>query len=226
MGLFVNCSGECCVCGAGSGCLAGNGDDDYFPATKEQVIKRLDKGQYSSYTDTMKNYLKTRYGYDYDSNSENKNIEHVAESLYPEIRLLTNDEAATVLENMAEIIGLSQGRGSGKTLLIARQVEALLKGAHALRATLEKPIRKFNSRDIIFDDYRQAKLVLDSMYDIIHKYGLVTVADFMDLSDISPQGYSNTKYGWRSFDNNVAVYTKDDKYYYINLPDPVPLFRE
>ena len=49
--------------------------------------------------------------------------------------LLTNDEAATVLENMAGIIGRSQGRGSGKTLMIAQQVEALLKGAHALRMT-------------------------------------------------------------------------------------------
>lgn len=84
----------------------------------------------------------------------------------------------------------------------------------------------WNSRDIIFDDYKQAKMVLKNMRDIIRKYGCVTVADFMDLSDISPQGYSNTKYGWRSFDNDVAVYTKDDKYYYINLPDPVPLFRE
>lgn len=46
----------------------------------------------------------------------------------------------------------------------------------------------------------------------------------MDLSDICPQGYSNTKYGWRSFNNSVAVCTEDDKYYYINLPDPIPLF--
>lgn len=57
------------------------------------------------------------------------------ESLYPKIRLLTNEEAATVLENMARIIGRSQGRGSGKTLIISQQVEALLKGAHALRMT-------------------------------------------------------------------------------------------
>lgn len=51
------------------------------------------------------------------------------------VRLPTNDEAATVLENMAEIIGLSQGRGSGKSLTIAYQVDALLRGAHALRMT-------------------------------------------------------------------------------------------
>lgn len=51
------------------------------------------------------------------------------------VKLLTNDEAATILENMAEIIARSQGRGSGKSLTIAYQVNALLKGAHALRMT-------------------------------------------------------------------------------------------
>ena len=47
--MFSNCSGECCVCGCGSGCLAGNGDDDFYPATTEQIIDRLNKNQYREF---------------------------------------------------------------------------------------------------------------------------------------------------------------------------------
>lgn len=68
MKFFTECSGECCVCRAGDGgCLAGHGDDDYSPATKEQVIKRLDYCEYGgSNTGIMKDYLKTHFNYDYD----------------------------------------------------------------------------------------------------------------------------------------------------------------
>lgn len=57
MKLFSDCSGECCVCACAGGCLAGHGDDDFYPATKEQVIDRLDKAQYKDYKDYMIGYL-------------------------------------------------------------------------------------------------------------------------------------------------------------------------
>lgn len=66
MKMFTDCSGECCVCVCGDFCLAGHGDDDYFLASKEQIIARLDKGKYSSYTDYMINTLKVVYGYEYN----------------------------------------------------------------------------------------------------------------------------------------------------------------
>ena len=69
------CSGECCLCARGRGCIAGHGDDYFSPASKEQIIDRLDKGEYPGYTKMMKEHLKTRYGYDYDNNeSEDKNM--------------------------------------------------------------------------------------------------------------------------------------------------------
>ena len=66
MKMFSDCSGKCCLCACGGGCLAGHGDDDFWPASKEQIIERLDKGQYKSYTQIMKDHLKYRFGYDYD----------------------------------------------------------------------------------------------------------------------------------------------------------------
>lgn len=65
MKMFSDCSGECCICACGDFCLAGHGDDDYCLATKEQLISRLDKGQYTSHTNIMINTLKTVYNYDY-----------------------------------------------------------------------------------------------------------------------------------------------------------------
>lgn len=64
--MFSNCSGECCLCACGGGCLAGNGDDDFLPASKEQIIERLDKGEYKDYTQMMKDHLKHQFGYDYE----------------------------------------------------------------------------------------------------------------------------------------------------------------
>ena len=65
MKMFSNCSGECCICSCGSGCLAGHGDDDFYLASKEMIIENLDQGKYSSYTEYMINTLKNVYGYEY-----------------------------------------------------------------------------------------------------------------------------------------------------------------
>ena len=65
MKLFSDCSGECCLCGVGKGCLAGHGDDDFYPATKEQIIERLDKGRFPSYRQMMIDHLKRAFNYDY-----------------------------------------------------------------------------------------------------------------------------------------------------------------
>lgn len=65
MKMFSDCSGECCLCGVGEGCLAGHGDDDFYPADKEQIIERLDKGQFPSYRQMMIDHLKRAFNYDY-----------------------------------------------------------------------------------------------------------------------------------------------------------------
>ena len=61
MDMFTNCSGECCICAGGSGiCLAGHGDDDYWPASDEQIIERLNEGRYPEYRDMMIDELRRR----------------------------------------------------------------------------------------------------------------------------------------------------------------------
>lgn len=67
MGCF-----ECYSCALAGGCLAGHDDDDYTPATKEQVIERLDNNEYSRYRDRMINYLKYNFNYDYENSKSDK----------------------------------------------------------------------------------------------------------------------------------------------------------
>jgi hypothetical protein len=66
MKWFTDCSGECCICVCGDACLAGHGDDYYSLASREQIIKRLDNGQYRSYTKVMIETLENVYGYKYN----------------------------------------------------------------------------------------------------------------------------------------------------------------
>ena len=60
MKWFTDCSGECCVCACGGGCLAGHGDDDFSPATNEQILERLKNGNYPNYKQMMINELARR----------------------------------------------------------------------------------------------------------------------------------------------------------------------
>jgi len=65
MKMFSDCTGECCVCMCAGCCLAGHGDDDYSLASKNQIIKRLDNGEYPDYRKLMIDTLKNKYNYDY-----------------------------------------------------------------------------------------------------------------------------------------------------------------
>ena len=60
MKWFTDCSGECCVCACGGGCFAGHGDDDFSPATNEQILERLKNGTYPNYKQMMINELARR----------------------------------------------------------------------------------------------------------------------------------------------------------------------
>lgn len=68
MKMFSDCSGECCICDCSGGCLAGHGDDDFIPASKEKIIENLDNNRYERYREYMIKYLKEKYNFDYIKN--------------------------------------------------------------------------------------------------------------------------------------------------------------
>lgn len=69
MKIGSDCSGECCVCACGDFCLAGHGDDDFSPASKEKIISNLKEGKYSQHREYMINYLRNNFGYEYKDRS-------------------------------------------------------------------------------------------------------------------------------------------------------------
>lgn len=72
MKVFSNCSGECCVCAFDNVCVAGHGDDDFVPASKEQIIQKLDNGYFPNDREYMIDYLKEKYNVDYKPKEESE----------------------------------------------------------------------------------------------------------------------------------------------------------
>lgn len=71
MKLIPDCHDMCCVCAAGMYCLAGNGDNDFAPASKEKIIENLDYGHYQSDAGRMVRYLKEEFNYEYQMENWN-----------------------------------------------------------------------------------------------------------------------------------------------------------
>ena len=72
MKFFSDCSGECCVCACSGHCLAGHGDDDFVPAAKEKIIKKLDSGNYTHSEGYMIRFLEEYYSYKYSAKKKKK----------------------------------------------------------------------------------------------------------------------------------------------------------
>lgn len=75
---------------------------------------------------------------------------------------------------------------------------------------------------IIFEDRRDAAEALDTMLSYIEEYGEVTVADFYDLADITPE-FTDDTYGWENLRSARIVPVRGG--YMLELPKPKPLRR-
>lgn len=83
----------------------------------------------------------------------------------------------------------------------------------------------FDIEDIVFEDVLEADTVRENMLEIIDQYGVVTVADLYDMTDLTAP-YTATKYGWTDLsDENVHIVRVRDGYI-LKLPTPLPLVYE
>lgn len=78
----------------------------------------------------------------------------------------------------------------------------------------------YSYNDIIFDTREDANEVKFTMQDILEKYGMVTIADFYELSG-EESDFTDQKYGWFNLDNMTLVRDRDG--YKIKMPKAVPL---
>ena len=76
-------------------------------------------------------------------------------------------------------------------------------------------------RVIEFDSTNDANEVLSYMIDSVEQYGLVTVADFYELSDVASK-FTDHQFGWTNLDG-VRVVPIRGGVFYISFPPAVPV---
>lgn len=79
---------------------------------------------------------------------------------------------------------------------------------------------RFNYDDIIFETRVEAETVREQMFDIIKRYGFVTVSDLYDLAGLEIP-FTGNKYGWADIRNSEVVRTRDG--YELKLSRPMPI---
>ena len=79
----------------------------------------------------------------------------------------------------------------------------------------------FDLDDLEFESRADAEEVFDMMHDLIDNYGLVTVSDLYDLSNL-PKPYTGNRYGWTSIRNAEIIRLRGGGYT-IKLPRPRPI---
>ena len=79
----------------------------------------------------------------------------------------------------------------------------------------------FDLVELVFDTRGEALEVLRAMDDIIDRYGMVTVADYYELSGIQ-SAYTDNKYGWKNI-NNADTLSVRGGGFTIRMPRPLPL---
>jgi hypothetical protein len=70
--------------------------------------------------------------------------------------------------------------------------------------------------DILFDNRGDAEAVLDSLYDIMGQYRMVSVADFYEQSNVANDNFTLNRYGWTDLSTASVMRVRDG--YIIKLP--------
>ena len=80
---------------------------------------------------------------------------------------------------------------------------------------------RFDYDEIVFRDRGVAERVIDSMADVIDRYGFVTVADLYDIAELSAPPYTGNRYGWTSLRTAEAVKVREG--WILKLPKASPI---
>lgn len=81
---------------------------------------------------------------------------------------------------------------------------------------------RYNYDDVIIETRGEAEEVLTRMEELIDVYGMVSVADFYELVDVTGN-YTDNKYGWTNLHSATIVRARGGSGYMIKLPRAIPL---
>ena len=87
------------------------------------------------------------------------------------------------------------------------------------QSTMSSSVLDFEN--IIFSNRGDAEAVLTAMDDIIDRFGVVSVGDLYELSDVQAPSYTVNKYGWLNIRSAEVIRCRDG--YMLKLPRPTVL---
>ena len=79
----------------------------------------------------------------------------------------------------------------------------------------------FDYDNILFSNRGDAEAVLEAMDDIIDRYGIVSVGEYYELSDVPVPNYTVNKYGWKNISTAQIKRSNSGDGYFIKLPRAV-----
>lgn len=110
---------------------------------------------------------------------------------------------------------------------VSNKVMELLYGEKTV-SKYEETVSKYEEKtgykveDVYFPIRKTAEDVLEKMKKLIDRYGLVSVQDYYDLSEVKVSQFESTKFGWVSLKNADVEYISKSGYI-IDLPQPIRL---
>lgn len=75
--------------------------------------------------------------------------------------------------------------------------------------------------DLVFKTRKDAENALNTLAEIVEKYGYTTLADLYDIAGVDSPSYAANKYGWLSVDDGKVFRDRDG--YYIKLPKAIEI---
>lgn len=152
----------------------------------------------------------------------------VFEVVIPKTKDMVSDAISEGVEKMlfGEVRGRSRGRNrSGSDTRTSYGSMYRGGGSNLMREDPRQAISRrarnqFDFDEIILPTRVEAVAVIDSLFDIVSQYEMVTVADLYELVGISAN-FTEEKYGWT--DLRGAGITSVKGGYLLDLPKPEPL---
>lgn len=127
------------------------------------------------------------------------------------------------LDSLATLLGVNRSRfsSSGRRVTADRvSYGRYYEDSKSSSRPSVRTVTAFNTDDVVFDQNGDAEYVLDRMFEMLERYGVVRVTDFYDLAGVSVD-YTASKYGWNSLKNTRVVRTRDG--YVVDLPRAMPI---
>lgn len=94
-------------------------------------------------------------------------------------------------------------------------------GSYKDRKATYNPRSTFDFREFVFDDKRDADMVLNELCEIVDVYGFAKVSDFYDLVGETERNFTLNGYGWEALGSASVERVRDG--WVVDLPRPVPL---